>query len=86
MSQGEKPVQYHWVLFTICFLSTAVGGTVSTLMSVYLPVAVIDLLGTKNTDELNNIGAYINSIFILGGTFGGFAAGILCDKAGRKRG
>ncbi len=86
MSQGEKPDRYHWILFTICFLSTAIAGTVSTLMSVYLPVAVVDLLGTKDTDKLNNIGAYINSIFILGGTFGGFAAGIVCDKAGRKKG
>ncbi|MFT3933596.1 MAG: MFS transporter [Chitinophagaceae bacterium] len=84
--QQEKINHYHWVLFTVCFLTTAFAGVVSTLMSVYLPVAVADLLGNKNADELNNISAYINAIFILGGAFGGFTAGIICDKTGRKKG
>ncbi len=85
MNQQQKITSYHWVLFIICFLSTAFAGIVSTLMSVYLPVAVKDLLGNKNADELNNISAYINSIFILGGAVGGFIAGVICDKAGRKK-
>ena len=44
-------------------------------MSVYLPVAVKDLLGDKNESELNTISAYINSIFIFGGAAGGFICG-----------
>ena len=84
--QNEKVTSYHWLLFTICFLGTAFAGTVSTLMSVYLPVAVKDLLGDKSTDELNNISAYINAVFIFGGAFGGFISGIISDKAGRKTG
>ena len=83
MENTIKP--YHWLLFAICFFATAFAGTVSTLMSVYLPVAVQDLLGDKNPEELNNISAYINAVFILGGAFGGFTAGIICDKAGRKK-
>ena len=83
---GEKITSYHWVLFIICFFGTAFAGTVSTLMSVYLPVAVKDLLGDKNDHELNNISAYINAVFILGGSFGGFISGIISDKAGRKTG
>ena len=55
---------YHWLLFTICFFGTVFAGTASTFMSVYLPVAVKDLLGDKSPDELNNISAYINAIFI----------------------
>ena len=47
----------------------------STLMSVYLPVAVKDLLGNKDAGELNTISAYINAVFILGGAVGGFTAG-----------
>jgi MFS family permease len=82
----EKITSYHWVLFAICFLGTAFAGIVSTLMSVYLPVAVKDLLGFKTDDELNNISAYINSIFIFGGAFGGFISGYISDKAGRKIG
>jgi MFS family permease len=82
----EKIKPYHWLLFAICFLGTAFAGTVSTLMSVYLPVAVKDLLGDKSDNELNNISAYINAVFILGGSFGGFISGIISDKRGRKTG
>jgi MFS family permease len=77
---------YHWLLFAICFLGTAFAGIISTLMSVYLPVAVKDLLGDKSENELNTISAYINAIFIFGGAFGGFISGIISDKAGRKAG
>src|SRR3954470_24263177 len=82
----EKLTSYHWLLFTICFLGTVFAGTVSTLMSVYLPVAVRDLLGEKSGNDLNSISAYINAVFIFGGAFGGFTAGMLSDRAGRKAG
>ena len=76
---------YHWPLFIICFLATVFAGTVSTLMPVYLPVAVRDLLGNKNEDELNRISAYINSIFLFGGALGGFVCGVISDRIGRKK-
>ena len=84
MKKLKASASYHWILFAICFLGTAFAGIVSTLMSVYLPVAVRDLLGNKNSNELNNISAYINSIFIYGGAVGGFISGIISDKLGRK--
>jgi MFS family permease len=84
--QEERIKPYHWLLFFICFFGTAFAGTISTLMSVYLPVAVKDLLGNVSDNELNNISAYINAIFIFGGSFGGFIAGVISDKAGRKTG
>ena len=59
-------------------------GVISTLMSVYLPVAVKDLLGDKDADELNNISAYINAVFIFGGAFGGFISGIISDNSRQK--
>jgi MFS family permease len=83
--QNEKIKLYHWLLFGICFLSTSVAGIASTLMSVYLPVAVKDLLGEKTVEDLNQISAYINAVFILGGAVGGFVSGIIGDKAGRKK-
>lgn len=85
MNANQEITGYHWLLFVICFLGTAFAGVMSTLMFVYLPVAVKDLLGSKNPDELNNISAYINSVFIFGGAFGGFLSGVLSDKAGRKK-
>lgn len=82
--QPEKITPYHWLLFAICFFATAFAGTISTLMSVYLPVAVKDLLGDKSETELNRISAYINSVFIIGGAVGGFLCGYISDRLGRK--
>jgi len=77
--------RYRTILFAICFISTAFGGAVSTLMSVYLPVAAKDLLGNKSPEEINNISGYINAVFIFGWAFGGFSWGIICDRIGRKK-
>jgi predicted MFS family arabinose efflux permease len=75
---------YLGTLFGICFLCSVLGGTVSTLMSVYLPVAVRELLGDKTT-ELNTISGYINALFIFGWAFGGFTWGVIGDRLGRKK-
>jgi MFS family permease len=76
---------YLWILFCVCFFSTLFGGIVSTLMSVYLPVAAKDLLGDKSTRELDNISAYINAAFVFGWAIGGFVWGVISDRTGRKR-
>jgi predicted MFS family arabinose efflux permease len=73
------------VAFLVCFVSIMFSGIASMLMSVYLPVAVKDLLGTVTEKKMNNVGAYINSVFIFGSMFGGFAWGFICDRAGRSR-
>ena len=83
-----KPVgfqKYKRSLFLICFFSSMFGGTVSTLMSVYLPDAIRDLLQNSTTQSTDNISATINSIFIFGWTAGGIVWGIFCDTLGRKK-
>lgn len=85
-AQAEKQSGFTFWLFPICFLGTVFGGMASTLMSVYLPVAVKSLLGDKSEAELNTIGAYINSVFIFGGALGGFVNGWISDRYGRKAG
>ena len=75
---------YLATLFILCFVSNALGGTVSTLMSVYLPVVVRDLRGNLNPDEVNYISGYIIAVFIFGWAFGGFSWGVVSDKLGRK--
>jgi MFS family permease len=82
--KSEKISGYHMLLFAVCFISTAIGGTVSTLMSVYLPVAVRELFNTQN-GNLDRVSSYINALFIVGWTLGGFASGILSDYFGRKK-
>jgi MFS family permease len=72
-------------LFLICFFSSLFGGMVSTLMSVYLPVAIKDLLGSSDAHRTENISAAINAIFIFGWTAGGVIWGIFCDTLGRKK-
>jgi MFS family permease len=82
----EKSIShYRTVLFATCFICTMLGGTVSTLMSVYLPVVVKDLLGDRGLKEMNDISGYINAIFIFGWAFGGFAWGLISDRIGRKK-
>ena len=71
--------------FIICFISIMFSGISSMLMSVYLPVAVKDLLGNVTEEKINNVGSYINSVFIFGSMFGGFAWGFICDKTGRSK-
>lgn len=73
------------IAFSICFISIMFSGISSMLMSVYLPVVVKDLLGNVTDEKMNNVAAYINSIFIFGSMFGGFAWGYICDKIGRSK-
>ncbi len=73
------------IAFVICYISIMFSGISSMLMSVYLPVAVKDLLGNVSDESMNTISAYINSIFIFGSMFGGFAWGYICDKIGRSK-
>ncbi|HEX5151950.1 MAG TPA: MFS transporter [Parafilimonas sp.] len=69
----------------ICYISIMFSGISSMLMSVYLPVAVKDILGNVTDERMNYISAYINSVFIFGSMFGGFAWGFICDKIGRSK-
>ena len=73
------------IVFITCFLSTLFGGVISMLMSVYLPVAVKDLMGNVSEEKMNDVSAWINSVFIFGWMFGGIAWGFICDKIGRAR-
>lgn len=72
-----------WISFTICFLCNVFAGLISTLMSVYLPVVVSNLSGDVDSNQLNNISAYINSLYIAGWAVGGFFWGWISDRIGR---
>ena len=76
-----------WILFGVCFLSNVLAGQISTLMSVYLPNVLTSLLHEHTADAgaVNQIGSYINAIFLLGWTLGGFSWGLIADRIGRLK-
>lgn len=73
------------MFFAVCFISSAFGGIVSTLMSVYLPVVIKDVQLSSDPGEHARISAYINAVFIFGWAIGGFAWGVISDRIGRKK-
>ena len=83
-ASGSKQKDAHVGLFIISFVATALGGTISTLMSVYLPVVVNELRAGNAAGDLNSQSAFINAVFIVGWTAGGFTWGFLSDRIGRK--
>ncbi len=81
----EKQGQGRKLLLAVCVVCYAFGGYFSTLMAVYLPVVVKELMGDVSTDDLTEVSAYIGSMFLLGWTFGGILFGLLGDQIGRIR-
>ena len=83
--RSKKSTSYLAAIFILCFVSSVLGGSVSTLMSVYLPVVVKDLQGDIAAGQLNSISGFINALFIFGWAIGGFTWGFISDKIGRKK-
>ncbi|NDV17155.1 MFS transporter [Muricauda sp. TY007] len=79
--------KFAWILFICCFISNVLAGQVSTLMSVYLPNVLDSLMQDRASDAeaVVQIETYINSIFLLGWTLGGFSWGLISDHIGRLR-
>jgi predicted MFS family arabinose efflux permease len=82
---AEKISAYLWMMFAICFLGNILGGTTSTLMSVYLPEVVKELIGTLDKEQLSHISAYISALFFIGWAIGGLSWGLIGDRIGRAR-
>ena len=82
---ADKISAYHWLMFSICFLGNVMGGTASTLMSVYLPVLVKDLLGTDRHGDLSQVSAYISALYFVGWAIGGLFMGVIGDRIGRAK-
>ena len=82
----SESVAGKWLAFALCFVTYTLSGTVSTLMSVYLPVAIPELYGGAVSEEqLGEIGAYINAIYLYGWMCGGLLFGIVSDRIGRVK-
>ncbi|GAB3899585.1 MFS transporter [Spirosoma agri] len=76
----------NWFAFGLCALSYLLGGTASTLMATFLPVAIPELVGQSVSEaQLGEIGAYISAAFLYGWTVGGLVFGLVADRIGRAR-
>ena len=85
---GKKgPGKFAWFLFICCFIGNVLAGQVSTLMSVYLPNVLDSLMQDRagDAEAIIQIETYINSIFLLGWTLGGFSWGLISDQIGRLK-
>lgn len=74
-----------WPSFALCLSSNILAGLISTLMSVYLPVVVTTLAHARDAEEVANISAYINALYLIGWALGGFSWGLVSDRIGRVR-
>jgi MFS family permease len=72
-------------LFLLSFLSSMIGGTVSSLMSTYLPDVTQELLKGNSQQFNENISSMINAVSLFGWTAGGITWGFVSDSLGRKK-
>ncbi|AUD04573.1 MFS transporter [Spirosoma pollinicola] len=81
-----KSVKLPWVGFALCLVAYLFGGTASTLMATYLPVALPQLLdGSTSAEEIGEVGAWVSAAFLYGWMTGGLLFGPLADRLGRVR-
>ncbi len=82
----QSTVSLPWLGFGLCVLAYLMGGTASTLMATYLPVVVPPLLGNNaSAEQLGDVSAWINAVFLYGWMAGGLLFGPLADQLGRVR-
>ncbi|TLU99599.1 MFS transporter [Dyadobacter luticola] len=81
-----KSISGKWLAFGLCAVSYILSGTVSTLMSVYLPVAIPELRGEAVSQaQLGEMGAYVSAIYLYGWMVGGLLFGVVSDRIGRVK-
>ena len=82
----KQPVTTPWFGFALCAVAYSFGGTASTLMATYLPVAVPQLLGKAATEaEIGAVSAWVSAAFLYGWMAGGLLFGPIADRIGRVR-
>lgn len=75
------------LIFILCFIIYLCSGTVSTIISIYLPDATTELMYQSHISKnhFGTISAYISSSFLYGWMIGGCVFGIISDRIGRVK-
>lgn len=81
--QGDK--RYYLLVFVGCWLGGVFDGLDSTLMSVAMPAALTELLGTTDKSAISRVASYVGCVFLLGWMAGGILFGVIGDRLGRVR-
>ncbi len=83
---GKQPLsRYLLLVFVGCWLGGVFDGMDSTLMTVVMPVAIKDLIGSSDKSAISQVGAIVTAVFLFGWTIGGMFFGLLGDKIGRVK-
>ncbi|MFD2570836.1 MFS transporter [Spirosoma soli] len=81
-----ETITSHWFAFGLCAVSYMLGGTASTLMATFLPVAVPELVGQlASPEQISDVSAYVSAAFLYGWMIGGLVFGVVGDRIGRAR-
>jgi len=82
-ADSDVSLKYAVTALMIGFTCHFFSGLLSTLMSVYLPDSVRDLLGSMEADQVSHVGSYVGSLYIVGWALGGMLFGWFGDRWGR---
>jgi MFS family permease len=77
--------RYHVLVFVCCWLGGIFDGMDSSLMSVALPAAISELIGSSSKILVSQVASYVSAIFLIGWMFGGILFGFIGDKLGRVK-
>ncbi|UBM58184.1 MFS transporter [Marinilongibacter aquaticus] len=84
--QMERPLsiprQQVTFTFLLCIMAYMLCGTIATMMSGFLPVAIPQLVSDQS--QVSEISAFVNATFLYGWMAGGLLFGKLSDRFGRK--
>ncbi len=82
----KELTRYHWFVFVVAALGWLFDTMDQQLFNLARTPALTELLGAgASATEINKMGAYATSIFIVGWATGGLIFGVLGDRIGRAR-
>lgn len=73
----------QWLTFALCWVAGLASGSIATLVPTFLPSITESLAAGAPMSEAAQIGAFLQSIFLVGWVTGGILLGMLSDLRGR---